>query len=379
MLKELQAFVEQHRLISKNDKIILAVSGGKDSICMTHLFHLLGYNFSIAHCNFKLRANDSDLDENFVRSLSNQLKVPFYSKVFDTKTYSKKYGISIQMAARDLRYQWFKSLSENKGFDKILTAHHQDDAIETLLIKKSRKSSLGALCGIPLKNKNIIRPMLCFGVQQIEDFLSTHSIEYREDKSNESTYYLRNSIRKELESIDAISRQNYLNEIENNKKKYSELIIKTEEYRKEYCLEVKGGTLLSLDYLLDQDNKNEILFECLKYYGNFSWKDVFALINADVGKYLTNSKYRIIRERKGLLSLKLRLTKKKSKLIKKSDCSIDCPIALKFTVSDQSIFEKYHDSQYSMLDYDKLHFPLELRKWKDGDYFKPIGMQGRKK
>ena len=140
--------------------------------------------------NFKLRANDSDLDENFVRSLSNQLKVPFYSKVFDTKTYSKKYGISIQMAARDLRYQWFKSLSENKGFDKILTAHHQDDAIETLLIKKSRKSSLGALCGIPLKNKNIIRPMLCFGVQQIEDFLSTHSIEYRVDKSNESTFII---------------------------------------------------------------------------------------------------------------------------------------------------------------------------------------------
>ena len=122
---------------------------------------------------------------------------------------------------------------------------------------------------------------------------------------------MRNSIRKELESIDAISRQNYLNEIENNKKKYSELIIKTEEYRKEYCLEVKGGTLLSLDYLLDQDNKNEILFECLKYYGNFSWKDVFALINADVGKYLTNSKYRIIRERKGLFITKITSNKEK--------------------------------------------------------------------
>ena len=156
MIDKLKKHILEHNLLESNDRLLLTVSGGKDSVCMLHLFVQLNYPLAIAHCNFSLRGADSDEDENFVKGLVNQYGLPFFSKRFSTNKYAQEKGVSIQMAARDLRYTWFGEL----GFDKIATAHHQDDNIETLLLKKSRKASLEGLCGIPVKNRNIIRPLL---------------------------------------------------------------------------------------------------------------------------------------------------------------------------------------------------------------------------
>ena len=163
MIDRLKKFIKKNDLLKKEDNILLTVSGGKDSVCMVHLFSKLKFSLTIAHCNFGLRRDESDEDEIFVKKLADNFNIPFLTKRFSTKKYADQKGVSIQMAARDLGYNWFSEL----GFDKVITAHHQDDAIETFLIKKSRKSSLGSLCGIPLRNGKVVRPLLCFNSKNL--------------------------------------------------------------------------------------------------------------------------------------------------------------------------------------------------------------------
>ena len=379
MLNKLKSFLTEYQLAESNEKLILAVSGGKDSVVMAHLFHQLDYTFAIAHCNFKLRAEDSDEDENFVEELAHKLNVPFYSQSFDTKTYAIENKLSIQMAARDLRYDWFDNLSKKEGYKKIVTAHHQDDAIETLLIKKSRKSSIGALQGIPVKNANIIRPFLTFSVKQIQNYILENSIEYREDKSNSSTHYQRNSIRKSLQNDSQAKRAKYLDEIERNKNAYNKLLEKCERYKAKFCENKNNGIFLPFEYLLKQDEKQEILYELLKYYGPFSWRDIFSLIDSQVGRYVANTEFRIIRERQGLFLSKISMNLKEQHIININDKLLTYPISMKLSIIDISDFKLIKNSRLAALDYSKLDFPLILRHWRKGDFFVPLGMKGKKK
>ena len=379
MLNKLKSFIAKYQLLESNDRLILAVSGGKDSVVMAHLFHQLDYNFAIAHCNFKLRAEDSYNDEKFVEELAHKLNVPFYSKSFDTGIHAIKHKLSIQMSARDLRYEWLNNLSKKEGYNKIVTAHHQDDNIETLLIKKIRKSSIGALRGIPVKNANIIRPFLTFSVKQIQNYILENSIEYREDKSNSSAKYQRNSIRKLLQNESPVKRDQYLNEIESNKNIYSKLIEKCERYKTMFCEEINNGILLPFEYLLEQNDKQEILYELLKYFGPFSWRDVFSLLESQVGRYVTNSEFRIIKERRGLFVSKISSNLKENFLINIDDTVLTSPVKINLSVHDFKDFKLIKDSRLAALDYNKLHFPLKLRPWEKGDIFTPIGMKGSKK
>ena len=379
MLNKLKSFIAEYQLAESNEKLILAVSGGKDSVVMAHLFHQLDYTFAIAHCNFKLREEDSDDDEKFVEELAHKLNIPFYSQSFDTKTYAIENKLSIQMAARDLRYDWFDNLIKKEGYKKIVTAHHQDDAIETLLIKKSRKSSIGALQGIPVKNANIIRPFLTFSVKQIQNYISENSIEYREDKSNSSTHYQRNIIRKSLQNDSQDKRAIYLDEIERNKNAYNKLLEKCERYKTVFCENKNNGIFLPFEYLIKQDEKQEILYELLKYYGPFSWRDVFSLIDSQVGRYVTNTEFRIIRERQGLFLSKISMNLKKQHIININDKALTFPISIKLSIQDIKDFTLIKNSRLAALDYSKLDFPLILRPWKKGDFFIPLGMKGKKK
>ena len=379
MLNKLKSFLTEYQLAESNEKLILAVSGGKDSVVLAHLFHQLDYTFAIAHCNFKLRAEDSDEDENFVEELALKLNVPFYSQSFDTKTYAIENKLSIQMAARDLRYDWFDNLSKKEGYKKIVTAHHQDDAIETLLIKKSRKSSIGALQGIPVKNANIIRPFLTFSVKQIQNYILENSIEYREDKSNSSAKYQRNSIRKLLQNESPVKRAKYLDEIERNKNAYNKLLEKCERYKTKFCENKNNGIFLPFEYLLKQDEKQEILYELLKYYGPFSWRDIFSLIDSQVGRYVANTEFRIIRERQGLFLSKISMNLKEQHIININDKLLTYPISIKLSIHDITDFKLIKNSRLAALDYSKLDFPLILRHWRKGDFFVPLGMKGKKK
>ena len=377
MLNLLSQFISQHNLISNDDNLLLAVSGGKDSVCMTHLFSELPYEFGIVHCNFKLRGAESELDEQFVSNLAKDFGVDFYSMSFDTALYARNNSLSIQMAARDLRYQFFNEVLQKYNYTKIVTAHHSDDSIETLLIKKSRKSSLGALQGIPIKNGNIIRPMLALSTKQIEEYIKNHSIAFRLDKSNLSSDYQRNRIRHEV--VPNLSKSELLQEIEENKRIYAKLISDTEHYLEHHTTEKDGAKFFEIEYLKTLINKDEILYECLKYYGLFNWKDVFALLDAEVGKQVLNSEYRIVKERNTLCLSEIPSKVESNIQIYDETQCVEQPISLKIDIHDSSSFNLIKDSKVSMLDYDKLHFPLTLRKWKNGDTFTPLGMVGRKK
>ena len=379
MLDKLQQHIDKSNLLEPNDSLLLTVSGGKDSVCMLHLFVQLDYPLAIAHCNFSLRDVDSDEDESFVKGLANQYGLPFFSKRFETNKYAKEKGISTQMAARDLRYAWFQEL----GFDKIATAHHQDDHIETLLLKKSRKASLEGLCGIPVKNRNIIRPLLCFSAQEIETSLLQNEWEWREDASNASTHYQRNEIRllqlPSMEKENPNIRKELLQEISVNQQKYAVL---QEEVKQLFPFVWKKGDThqeLYLKELLNHPQKEDLMYELLKEYGPFSWQDVFTLMEAESGKEVRNKYYRLIKNRNSLLLIVNKTKKQASVQIDKSICAIEVPIALSFSVLKRSDVMDLSDASMAFIDLSKLFFPLTLRKWKQGDVFVPLGMQGHKK
>ena len=379
MLDKLQQHIDKHNLLEFNDRLLLTVSGGKDSVCMLHLFAQLDYPLAIAHCNFSLRGVDSDEDENFVKGLATQYGLPFFSKRFATKKYAQEKGVSIQMAARDLRYAWFQEL----GFDKIATAHHQDDHIETLLLKKSRKASLEGLCGIPVKNGNIIRPLLCFSAQEIESHLLQNEWGWREDVSNASTDYQRNEIRllqlPSMEKENPNIRKELLQEIVVNQKKYAAL---QEEVKRLFPFVWKKSDMhqeLYLKELLNHPQKEDLIYELLKEYGPFSWQDVFALMEAESGKEIRNQYYRLIKNRDSLLLVVNKIQKQASVQIDKSICAIEFQLPLSFSVLNRSDVMNLSDASMAFIDLSKLSFPLTLRKWKQGDVFVPLGMQGRKK
>ena len=379
MINKLQKYIHEQNLLESNERLLLTVSGGKDSVCMLHLFAQLDYPLAIAHCNFSLRGADSDEDENFVRGLVIQYGLPFFSKRFATNKYAQEKGVSIQMAARDLRYAWFQEL----GFDKIATAHHQDDNIETLLLKKSRKASLEGLCGIPVKNRNIIRPLLCFSAKEIESHLLQNKWEWREDASNTSAHYQRNEIRllqlPRLEKENPEIRKLLLQEITINQQKYAKL---QQEVKRLFPIVWKKSDThqeLYLSELLNHPQKEDLMYELLKEYGPFSWQDVFALTDSESGKEICNQHYRLIKNRDSLLLVVSKIQKQASVQIDKRICAIEFPISLSFSVLNRSDVVDFSDASMAFIDLSKLSFPLTLRKWKKGDVFIPLGMKGHKK
>jgi tRNA(Ile)-lysidine synthase len=195
MIDEFKKFISENNLINPGDKILLAVSGGIDSMVMSHLFYQLNYKIGIAHCNFSLRAHESDKDEEFVHRFANERNIPFYTVRFETKSFAKKNRLSVQMAARELRYTWFEEIRLNKGYDATAVAHNLNDNIETLLINLIRGTGLAGMAGMKPLSKRIIRPLLFASREEIINYQKNNNIIYREDKSNAETKYTRNKIR----------------------------------------------------------------------------------------------------------------------------------------------------------------------------------------
>ncbi len=383
MIEDVKKYIKEHSLLSKGQKVLLTVSGGKDSVCMAYVFALLDIEFCIAHCNFKLRGAESDADHKFVQELAKKLKVPFFSEVFDTSTYASEHKISIQMAARDLRYDWFDELSVKHDMSVIATAHHQDDNIETLLIKKSRKSSLEGLRGILPKNGKVIRPFLGCSAEEIVVFIVDNGIQYREDSSNKSVDYDRNKLRlhtiPQMNKKDAEFRKNALKEISDNVLKYQQLQKQVNDIASTSLQRNENGFLLKLDKIQALKNKKDILYELFKAYGPFNWIDLFQLLSAINGKTIFNANHRIIKERDGLVLTNNKKNAWQEVFIQTETAEIHYPFTLSFTTLDKQFVDIKKDAALAFLDFHSLSFPLQLRKWKHGDFFRPFGMDGTKK
>ncbi len=390
----------------KGSKLLLTVSGGIDSVILTHLLHQLDFDISIAHVNFHLRGKDSDLDEQFVNELASSLNIPFFITHFDTKQHAKEHNLSIQEAARNLRYEWFEEIRVKNNLDYILTAHNLNDSLETFLINLSRGTGLKGLTGIPSVNNKIIRPLSDFSRDEISVFAFISNIQWREDKSNAETKYTRNKIRhkvipilqelnpnllssfkqtlENLQGSEAIVQDKLVDVLHEN----SKFEIQNSKFSntKPQTTNLKLQTF-NISKLQELNNVKAYLFEIFSAYGFNNVNDIFDLLSAQSGKQLFSNTHRLVKDREVLLleSLNQKLEDEKQSTeifyIKEGNSEFEIK-DLKFEIQNFNIiFRKKRRSNKNIAQFDKdlLKFPLVVRKWQKGDYFYPIGMQGKKK
>ena len=381
MLKKFQKNLDKKFPYLSQKKILIACSGGLDSTVLAHLFKKSDLKFSLAHCNFSLRAKESDKDETFVKNLGSFLNCTVYTTKFKTTEYADKNGLSIQMAARELRYKWFEEISEKHKLDYTLTAHHKDDVLETILINFTRGTGLDGLIGIPEVNGNVVRPLLRFTREEIQEYAEKNKITWREDESNSSTKYFRNKIRhqivpvlKELNPNFFKSFDNTLNNLKDSQKLVSERIKNLAE--KLVIEKEKGIYSISVNRILDLENVRSSMYEILKPFGFTNWKDINSILKAQSGKQLISKTHRLLKNRNELIISEIQNSTGKTYEISNTTNSIKKPIPLTFT-DVKSTGEFTINTSY--IDKEKLNNKLTVRKWHKGDYFYPIGMHGKKK
>ena len=342
----------------------------------------------MAHCNFQLRGEDSDQDEKFVKKLAGQLQLPIFTKSFATTEFAKKEKLSIQLAARTLRYDWFKAIIKEKKLDHILTAHHTDDSLETFLINMIRGTGLDGLTGIPERNENILRLLLPFTREQIEKYAEDNTIDWRDDSSNIETKYVRNKIRHDV--IPVLKQLNpslltSFNKTLENLKGSRQIIKDSIENLKGIVIIPAGAGIqkIDIDKLKEFNNPQAYLYELLNEFGFTEWNDIADLLEAQSGKQIVSSTHRLVKDRDFLLLTDIDSTriKEKEKIYEVSEKDRIVEVEdFKLEFSDvKTISIEGKTQNVAFIDRDKLKFPLIVRKWKNGDYFYPSGMQGKKK
>lgn len=384
-LQQFTTFIKTNALFVNQDKILLAVSGGKDSVLMAQLFKLAGFQFSIAHCNFNLRANEAQRDESFVKLLAATLSVPFYVQHFDTKTYASEHHISTQMAARDLRYQWFEELRVEKNYDYIAVAHHQNDSIETLLLNLTRGTGISGMHGILPKRDKIVRPLLFLSRLQIDQIINENNIDYVEDSSNETSKYARNKIRlnviPQLREINPNLEETFAQNIARFAETEEVLVQIVEETRKRIIRTENDNHYFSIAQINTLKPQKLLLFELLKPY-HFSTIVVDEILES-LGKQSGTSFYsythRATINRDDLLLSPIKSQNSDAHYFMHStDQSITVESQkISFFNTDSLLVEANVNKAF--VDLDKLIFPLIIRFKQDGDKFMPLGMTNYKK
>jgi len=391
MLKSLTTYIQKEKLFSSSEKILLTVSGGMDSALMCELFHKAKLKFGIAHCNFQLRRKESDEDALFVEALAEKHNVPFHSIKFKTTAFAKKNKLSIQVAARELRYQWFEEIRNQYNYNYIATAHHLDDSIETFFINLIRGTGIAGLHGILPKQGNIIRPLLFTTKKEIEAYTKKHKLNYREDSSNASDKYVRNKIRHHI--LPVLKELNTSFESSINKSiqhlREVELIYKNdvESKRIKIVKQESNNFFISIPALKKLKPFPTYLYEFLKPF-NFNAstvEEISTALDGESGKQFFSTTHRLIKDRKLLIVESLELgikSKNGSKFqIKKNQKNFNGNrLELHFNSEPRTINYKLKtQNSLAVLDFDTLNFPLEIRKWQIGDTFYPLGMKGKKK
>lgn len=387
MRKKFKDFIEQHSLVSPKSTILLAVSGGVDSIVMLHLFHSCGYRFAVAHCNFNLRGAESDGDEALVRETCQTLGVELFVKHFQTAEYSADNNISIQVAARDLRYNWFSNLCKENDFASVAIAHNKNDVAETLLLNLSRGTGLKGLTGIKPKINGIIRPLLFAFRSQIEAYAEENGIRYRNDSSNAKTKYARNRIRHnvlpELEKINAGVIDNIYSTSLFLSETWKSIEVMNADFRPRVRREETNEIHYAIQMLASYPFRQLFLIEELVDFGftPATIIDIEKSLHTQPGKVFYSPTHQLIRDREVLIVSPIKEPSKDVRIyIEAGATQVNHPLELKLEVVQLSDrFQMPKSSSVAVLDYSKLQFPLILRLWREGDWFIPFGMKGRKK
>lgn len=381
MIERFKLHIESQFPVLTNAKLLIACSGGLDSVVLTHLLKELNLTVALAHCNFSLRGSESDGDATFVKELADQHAIPFHLKQFDTNENAIKHRLSTQMAARKLRYDWFDILLKDLKFDYLLTAHHADDDLETFLINLSRGTGLRGLTGIQEINGTIVRPLLPFSRNEILDYAKSQELYWREDSSNSTSDYLRNDLRLNVIPPFKDAVKHVLPSFIKTQKRLSDSQTLVEDYmilvQKLVMTPTEEGLEIHISKIKELPHTSALLYELLHPFGFSAWKDISELLNGQSGKQVFSPTHRIVKSRDVLIiTARLDNVEERPLYISEETKEIQLPIQLRFELVKR--FE-ITNANTVFIDTELLSYPLLLRRWKEGDVFQPFGMEGNKK
>ena len=386
MLDQVKDYITQHALFDlAADTVLVAVSGGLDSVVLLDVLHRLGVKLAVAHCHFGLRGDEADADEQFVRKLAKQYEAPYHAEFFQTKAFAEREGISTQMAARLLRYQWWEQLRQQHGYAAIATAHHRRDAAETMLLNLTHGTGLAGLHGILPQNGHVVRPLLGLGRDDLHDYLVENRLLWREDASNDSPVYQRNRLR-----LDVLPVLRDINpNLDNTLASTAERVGGAEEIVRRYVADTAAqarrdapeAVYFDISTLQRTAATTLVLHELLRPFG-FAWpvvKDIVASFNGLSGKQFDSPTHRLVKDRAQLVITPRRLAQYGTfQLAENQEDLLADGLRLRASRHEAAGYEVPRSRSTAALDADKLLFPLTLRRWHEGDWFMPLGMKGKK-
>jgi len=363
---KVEAFIKKEHLLQEGDRLLVALSGGADSVALLRVLLMLGYQCEAAHCNFHLRGEESDRDEKFVTDLCKRFYVKLHVAHFQTEEYAQEKGISIEMAARELRYNWFEQLLQKNKIDSVCVAHHRDDSVETFLLNLLRGTGINGLRGIPSRNRHVVRPLLCVCRKEIEEFLQYHRQDYVTDSTNLQTDFLRNKVRLELlplmEQINPAAREH----IAQTACRLNDARLIYQNAVKEKLAKIWTPMGIDIDDLKAEPAPATLLYEWLSPMGFNSTQvdEIMQTLDGQSGKQFNSRSHQLVKDRSFLV-------------IESNDPTR--PPQLSYTyINRTSDFLIPTQPEVACLDADKVCEPLHLRHVRPGDSFIPLGMRGRK-
>ena len=371
MWSKVETYIKKYNLLNTNDLYIIGLSGGADSVALLLMLKEGGFNVHAAHCNFHLRGEESDRDEAFCVGLCKELGVELHRAHFDTREYAELHKVSIEMAARELRYKWFEQLREDIGAAGICVAHHRDDSVETVLLNLVRGTGLRGLTGIQPRNGSILRPLLCVSRAEIEAFLAEKGQEYVTDSTNLEADVQRNIIR--LEVLPLLRRLNPA--VAENIQRTAENLAEAQQVLNVTIANINSSKILELSKLEKSGSSEYLAFEWLKKYG-FNGDQVRQILDAETGRIVSSATgYDVLKDR-GRLIVEPALQPFKSMRIPEEGTYI-LDEKTRFSVRKKPVYVS-KEANIATLDAAKVSFPLTIRRVEDGDWMQPYGMKGRK-
>lgn len=386
MLKQLEVNIRKNDLFGKEHKLLLAFSGGVDSVVLAHLLHSMGYSCSLAHCNFRLRDDEAQGDREFCENFAKNLGIPVFAKDFDTKAHAAEQKLSIQMAARELRYHWFRELMAEQGFHRLLTAHHANDNVETLLVNLVRGTGIKGLQGIPERQDDLARPLLFATKEDIIAYAEKHQLSYRNDSSNAEVKYKRNFIRHKvipgLKSLNPALEETIHTSVQFFKQSAEIVRAYAKDKYTAICHEAQEQLFIEIAALSKEPYKETLLFEWL-HNRQFKPRQIAQLcevIHSEThpGKQFSSPTHRLVVDRQYIIVQPIeREPLQSAYTIASPDDTKHLPIGLSIEEIKEAVFSD--NKQEIVIPYTEQLFPLTLRRWKQGDKFRPFGMKGFKK